>query len=90
VRIVAYADAVRIVAYAEDRARLLEHGEMCSPIYSSRPIPEVSGDAYRSMCEAADLMGLVLTEPIVEAGLTDCWGGRIITTRAGVLDKITV
>ena len=78
---------MRIVAYAEDRARLLAHGQMCSPIYSGRDPAEVSRDSYRDMCEAADLMGLMLSEPIMEMGLTDCFGGRIVTTRAGVFDK---
>jgi hypothetical protein len=78
---------VRIVAYAQDRARLLAHGEMCMTIYSGREGTEVSRDAYRSMLEAADLMGLMLSEPILEIGPADWEGGRYITTRAGVFDK---
>jgi hypothetical protein len=78
---------VRIVAYAEDRARLLAHGEMAMNIYSGRDTDEVTRDTYRDMCEAADLMGLMLSEPILEVGPADCWGGRYITTRAGVFDK---
>lgn len=78
---------VRIVAYAEDRARLLAHGEMAMPVYSGRDADEVTRYAYRDMCEAADLMGLMLSEPIMEIGPADWEGGRIITTRAGVFDK---
>ncbi len=77
---------MKVVAYAIDRQRLLTHGEMCMPVYSSREPADVARDAYRTMTDAADLMGLVLTEPVFEANYEDCWGGRIVTTRAGVFN----
>lgn len=75
-----------IVAYAEDRKRLLEHGEMAMPVYSSRPARDVGRDTYRCMTEAAELMGLMLSEPVLEAQPWDGLGGRIVTVRAAVFD----
>jgi hypothetical protein len=78
----------RIVAYAADRKRLLAHGEMCMPVYSSRDPADVGRDSYRTMRECAGLMGLVLSEPVLDAGYQDCDGGRIVTVRAGVSDGL--
>ncbi|HEY6493774.1 MAG TPA: hypothetical protein VIZ43_10900 [Trebonia sp.] len=76
----------RIVAYAEDRVRLLEHGEMAMPVYSSRELLDAARGIYRTMTDAADLMGLALTEPTVEEEAVDSAGCRIVTVRAGVFD----
>ena len=81
---------VRVVAYAEDRKRLLEHGFMAMPVYSSQPLEDISRDIYRTMTDAADLMSLVLSEPVMEAGYEDCWGGRIVTVSAAVFDALAV
>lgn len=78
---------MRIVAYAADRQRLLEHGEMATTTYSNCEPDEAARNTYRSMVEAADLMGLMLSEPILEVGPADWTGGRYITTRAGVFDQ---
>lgn len=80
--------AVRVVAYAKDRERLLANGEMCMPVYSSREPASVARDSYRSMTECAGLMGLLLSEPIFDAGYEDWSGGRIVTVRAGVFDAL--
>jgi hypothetical protein len=81
-------DQVKAVAYPADRERLLASGEMCMPVYSSREPAEVARDSYRIMTDAADLMGLTLTEPVLEAGYKDWRGGRIVTVRAGVFDAL--
>jgi hypothetical protein len=68
---------------------LLANGQMCMPVYSSRRPEDVARASYRSMTEAAELMGLLLSEPVMEiTGSADCWGGRIVTVRAGVFDAI--
>lgn len=77
-----------VVAYPEDRKRLLEHGEMQLNIYSSRPAEDVARDTYRTMTAAAEFMGLILSEPILEVGEKDWWGGRYVTVRAGVFDAL--
>jgi hypothetical protein len=80
----------KVVAYPEDRKRLLAHGEMCMPVYSGRLPEEVGRDSYRSMRDAADLMGLMLSEPIMEVDeFADCWGGRIVRVRAAVSDALS-
>ncbi len=75
-----------IVAFAEDRERLLAFGEMRCPIYTDRAADVVSGESYASMRVLADLMGLGLTEPIVEVEPADWTGNRVVRTRAGVFD----
>jgi len=78
----------RVVLYPEDRKRLLANGEMCTTVYSGREPDEAGRDSYRSMREAADLMGLILSEPVLEAEtIKDHMGGRYVTVRAGVFDK---
>jgi hypothetical protein len=76
------------IAWPGDRARLLAHGEMCSPVYSSRDAREVAAGSYRSMSEAAGLLGLGLTEPIYEFEAPDRSGGRVVRVRAGVFDLL--
>jgi hypothetical protein len=76
----------RVVAYPDDRQRLLANGEMRMPVYSRNDPADVALDSYRTMTDAADLMALALSEPIVEAGPADCFGGRIVTTRCGCWD----
>ena len=39
---------------------------------------------------AADLMRLVLSEPVLETGPEDASGGRIVTVRCGVGDALRV
>lgn len=76
----------RAVAYPEDRQRLLASGEMAMPVYSSSELAETARDTFRTMTEAAGLMGLVLSEPVLEASAADGFGGRIVTVRCGVGD----
>ena len=77
----------RVVAYPEDRRRLLASGEMAMPVYSSREVEGVARETYRTMTDAADLMALLLSEPVTEAGPADYRGGRIVTVRCGCWDK---
>lgn len=77
-----------VVAYPADRQRLLASGEMCMPVYSSGELAGTARETYRTMTDAADLMGLFLSEPILETGPLDGHGGRIVTVRAGVSDAL--
>jgi hypothetical protein len=79
-----------IVAYPEDRQRLLASGEMAMPVYSSRELADVERETYRTMTDAADLMALILSEPVLEAGPADASGGRIVTVRCGVGDALSL
>lgn len=77
----------RVVAYPEDRKRLLDNGEMAMPVYSRAEPQDVALDSYSTMVAAADLMAIQLSEPVIEAGPVDGSGGRIVTVRCGCWDK---
>jgi hypothetical protein len=77
-----------VVAYPADRQRLLDNGEMRMPVYSSQEPADAARAAYRIMNGAAELMGLALSEPVLETGLADGHDGRTITVRCGVSDAL--
>jgi hypothetical protein len=76
------------MACPADRARLLSNGKMCLSVYSSRVPAETGRDSYRLMLQSADLMGLALSEPVLDTGIADWAGGRIVTVWAGVHDAL--
>lgn len=80
------AEMPKVIAYPDDRARLLCHGRMAVTVYSSRDPVEVARDRWQHMRQVAELMGLGLTEPVLEAEEPDWTGGRMVTLTAGVYD----
>lgn len=78
----------RIVAYPDGRRRLLANGEMACTTYSTRKPDDAARAAYGDMIDAADLMALALSEPILESSPADGCGGRMVTVRCGVFDGL--
>ena len=78
----------QVVAYPEDRKRLLANGEMATQTYSQAELDDIARYTFRIMTNSADSMGLALSEPVMEAGPVDGFGGRLVTVRCGVSDAL--
>jgi hypothetical protein len=71
----------RVAACPEDRQRLLDNGEMATQTYSQAELDDIARYTFRVMTSSAELMGLALSEPVMEAGPVDGFGGRLVTVR---------
>lgn len=70
--------------WPDDRERLLRNGRMETTVYSGRDPEDAARDMYGGMQHCAGLMGLVLSEPVMDVSDPDWTGARLVTVRVGV------